>query len=57
MIVRGHHIAIRDMWTPVVHENLSCRREGETFRFCTIAIVQSGSIIHWLHATPDLHYM
>ena len=51
MIVHGHHIAIKDVWMPVVHENL---REGETCQFCTIAVVKSGSIIHWLHATLDL---
>ena len=55
---RGHHI-YKDVWTPVVTEELSCRREeGNISDPYAVAIIKSGVIVghvpHRISATCNL---
>ena len=43
--IRGHHI-YKDVWTPVVHEELNCRREERNISDpYAVAIIKSGNIV------------
>ena len=43
--IRGHHI-YKDVWTPVVNEELSCRREeGNISDPYAVAFIKSGVIV------------